>query len=165
MGWLYRQAWADNVGPSVLFRAAHRKMLAARVVLPGENVGVRLVGRVRERATRRLWARLARAASPELVDALEALLVVPAGKRRSELDRLRRAPFSPTIGGLVQALDRLGEVRALGALDLSHLPPRRVTGLARYAGDAWATQLADLAPKATSGHPRRLRPRARLQRP
>ena len=147
--WLYRQAWADDLGPSVLFRAAHRRMLANRVVLPGENVLSRLVASVRERATRRLWSRLAHAASAELVEKLEALLVVPDGKRRSELDRLRRPPFSPSISGLVQALERLGEVRALGVghLDLSHLPPRRVAGLARYAEDAWATQLADLAPQ------------------
>jgi len=45
---------------------------------------------------------------------LEGLLVVPEGKRRSELDRLRRPPFSPTITGLVQALERLGEVRGAG---------------------------------------------------
>jgi hypothetical protein len=38
----------------ILFRAAHRKLLAERIVLPGENVLARLVGRVRERATRRL---------------------------------------------------------------------------------------------------------------
>jgi len=61
--------------------------------------------------------------------------VVPEGKRRSELDRLRRPPFSPTTKGLVHALERLGEVRALGVdtLDLSGLPPRRVAGLARYS--------------------------------
>jgi hypothetical protein len=35
--WLYRQAWADDLGPTVLFRAAHRRMLAERVVLPGET--------------------------------------------------------------------------------------------------------------------------------
>jgi hypothetical protein len=34
----------------------------------------------------------------------------------------------------------------VGGLDLSRLSPRRVAGLARYAEDAWATQLADLAP-------------------
>ena len=65
--WLYRQAWADDLGPTVLFRAAHRKMLAERVILPGENVLARLVGGVRERAAHRLWARLAHTASPELV--------------------------------------------------------------------------------------------------
>jgi hypothetical protein len=39
-------------------------------------------------------------------------------------------------------------VRGLGAgaLDLSGLPARRVTALARYADQAWATQLADLSP-------------------
>ena len=147
--WLYRQAWSDDLGPTALFRAAHRKMLAERMLLPGEQVLVRTVGSVRERATRRLWYRLARAAPPEVVERLEALLVVPEGKRRSELDRLRRPPFAPTITGLVQALERLAEVRALevGDVDLSALPPRRVTALARYADDAWATQLADLAPR------------------
>ncbi len=59
-------------------------------------------------------ARLGRAASPEVVWRLEGLLVVPEGKRRPELDRLRRPPFSPTITGLVQALERLGEVRGAG---------------------------------------------------
>jgi hypothetical protein len=146
--WLYRQAWADDLGPTALFRAAHRKMLAERVVLPGEQVLVRLVGSVRERATRRLWSRLAAAASPEVIGALEAMLVVAAGKRRSDLDRLRRPPFSPTVAGLVQALERLGEIRALGVggLGLSRVPSRRVAALARYAEDAWATQPADLAP-------------------
>lgn len=147
--WLYRQAWADDLGPTVLFRAAHRKMLADRVVLPGEQVLARLVASVRERATQRVLSRLAHAAPPEVVEALEALPIVAEGKRRSDLDRLRRPPFSPTITGLVQALERLGEIRGLGVggLDLSGLPPRRVAGLARYAEDAWATQLADLAPK------------------
>jgi TnpA family transposase len=147
--WLYRQAWADDLGPTVLFRAAHRRLLAERVLLPGANVLTRLVAGVRERATRRLWRCLAESASTELAARLEALLGVPEGKRRSELDRIRRPPFSPTIGGLVQALERLGEVRAIGAgaLDLSRLPPRRVAGLARYAEDAWATQIADLAPE------------------
>lgn len=147
--WLYRQAWADDLGPTALFRAAHRRMLADRVLLPGEQVLLRLVGSVRERATQRLWARLAAIPPPEVTAALEALLVVPEGRRRSELDRLRRPPFSPTISGLVQALDRLADVRALGVgdLDLTALPARRVAGLARYAEDAWATQLADLAPR------------------
>jgi len=147
--WLYRQTWADDLGPSALFWAAHRRLLAERVILPGANVLTRLVASVRERSTHQLWRRLAQAASPDHVQVLEALLVVPADKRRSELDRLRRPPFSPTIGGLVQSLERLGEVRALGLneLDLSRLPPRRVAGLARYAEDAWVTQLADLAPQ------------------
>lgn len=145
--WLYQQAWADDLGPTALFRSAHPRLLAERVVLPGEQVLGRVVGSVRERATRRLWSRLAAAASPEVIGALEALLVVADGKRRSDLDRLRRPPYSPMIAGLVQALERLDEICSLGVggLDLSGVPSRRVAGLARYAEDAWATQLVDLA--------------------
>jgi len=146
--WLYQMAWNDDLGPSALLRAAHGRMMTDRILLPGENVLTRLIGTIRERSSQRLWRLLVDAATPELVERLDQLLVVPDGQRRSDLDRLRRPPFSPTVGGLVQALDRLDEVRALqvGELDLSGLPPRRVAGLARYAEDAWVSQLADLAP-------------------
>ena len=62
---------------------------------------------------------------------------------------LRRPPFAPTITGLVRALDRLKRVRGLGAgdLDLSGIPPAWIVALARYADQAWVTQLADLGPK------------------
>ena len=146
MMWLYRQAWADEVALSALFRAAHRQLLARQILLPGQSLLARLVATVRERATGRVYSRLARAAPPELAARLEKLLLVPEGQRRSELDLLRRPPFTPTITGLVRALDRLDRVRALGAgeLDLSGIPPARIMALARYADQAWATQLADL---------------------
>ena len=147
--WLYRQAWADEVAPSVLFRAAHRQLLARQILLPGQSVLTRLIATVRERAAHRVHSRLARAADPELRARLEKLLLVPEGQRRSELDLLRRPPFTPTITGLVRALDRLDRIRALGAgdLDLSGIPAARIVALARYADQAWATQLADLGPE------------------
>ena len=130
----------------MLFRAAHRQLLARQILLPGHSVLVRLIATVRERATHRVHSRLARAAGPELRAQLDEFLLVPEGQRRSELDLLRRPPFTPTIAGLVRALDRLERVQALGAgqLDLSGVPPARVVALARYADQAWATQLADL---------------------
>ena len=147
--WLYRQAWADEVASSVLFRAAHRQLLARQILLPGHSVLMRLVATVRERATHRVHSRLARAAGPELRAQLEKLLLVPEGQRRSELDLLRRPPFTPTITGLVRALDRLDRIRGIGAgeLDLPGVPPARIVALARYADQAWATQLADLGPE------------------
>lgn len=33
--WLVRQAWHDDPAPSVLFRAAHRQLLARQILLPG----------------------------------------------------------------------------------------------------------------------------------
>ena len=165
--WLYRQAWADEVASAVLFRAAHRQLLARRILLPGHSVLMRLVATVRERATHRVHSRLARAAGPELRAQLEKLLLVPEGQRRSELDLLRRPPFTPTITGLVRALDRLDRIRGIGAgeLDLSGVPPARIVALARYADQAWATQLADLGARAADRHLDRLHPRARRQRP
>jgi len=149
LAWLYRQAWSDELSPSVLFGAAHRRLLAEQILLPGHSVLARLIAGVRERAARRLHTRLVQVAPVELRARLEKLLLVPEGQRRSELDRLRRPPFTPTITGLVKALERLADVRALGVaeLDLSHLPARRVAALARYADQAWATQLADLGPE------------------
>ena len=146
--WLYRQAWADDVAPSVLFRAAHRQLLARQILLPGRQCLTRLVAAVRERATRRFYRAPARAAAPELRARWTNCWLVPEGTRRSELDLLRRPPFTPTITGLVRALDRLDESgpSGSGGLDLSGLAAARVVALARYADQAWATQLADLAP-------------------
>lgn len=145
---LFRLAWNDDLGPTALFRAAHTRMLADRVLLPGEQVLVRLVGSIRERAAQRLWTRLVQLAGPELVHRLDELLGVAEGERRSGLDELRRSPVSPTVNGLVRALARLDEVEAIGVgdLDLGRLPVRRVAALARHAEDAWVSQLADLAP-------------------
>lgn len=147
--WLFRMAWNDDLGPSVLVRSAHRKMLDERILLPSEQAIERLVASIRERASQHLWRRIDAAATPKLHERLDALLERPSGKRRSELDRLRRSPFSPTVAGLVQGLDRLEEIRALdaGNVDLSRLPDRRIAGLARYAEDAWVSQLRDLAPQ------------------
>lgn len=85
--WLFRMAWNDDLGPSVLVRSVHRKMLDKRILLPSEQTIQRLVASVRERASQHLWRRIAAAASPELHERLDALLTRPAGKRRSELDR------------------------------------------------------------------------------
>src|SRR5262249_58322795 len=47
--WLYRQAWADEVASSVLFRAAHRQLLARQILLPGQTVLAPRGGRVSQR--------------------------------------------------------------------------------------------------------------------
>ena len=57
---------------------------------------------------------------------LERLLRVTAGRRVTDLERLRMAPVDPTIKGLIAALERLRELRALadglGGLDALHPP-------------------------------------------
>lgn len=142
--WLYARAWLSAERPSVLFDLATAWLVERKVLLPGVTVLARLVARVREHATRRLWRELAASASECQRGRLEALLVIPAGQRRTELDRLRRAPVRVSAPEMTSALQRYAEVRALGAggFDISSVPYARVRELARHAASAWAPTIA-----------------------
>ncbi len=124
----------------MLFDLATARLVERQVLLPGVTILARLVARIRERANARLYRKLARMPSAEQRDRLKELLTVSAGARRSALDRLRRGPTQPTAAGLLEALRRLREVRALGVseLDLSGIPAGRLRVLARYASSARA---------------------------
>ena len=102
--WLYTRAWLSAEQPSVLFDLATAWLVERQVLLPGVSVLARLITRIRERANVRLYRRLAGLPSAEERDRLRQLLVVPAGSRRSPLDRLQRGPTQPTAAGLVDAL-------------------------------------------------------------
>jgi hypothetical protein len=99
--------------PSVIFDMATGWLREHRVLLPGATTLERDVAAVRDRAERELWARIATAVDAEQRQRLEALLAVPYGSGVSGLARLRRAPTSISAPGLVGALARLRELRAL----------------------------------------------------
>jgi len=108
----------------------------------------RLVAAVRERAATTLWETLSEATTPAQKRALAGLLTVPVGDRSSRLDRLRRGPTSITATGMLGALTRLAEIRALGVgeLDLTSVPPGRLEALARHAAAAKAQTVARMTP-------------------
>jgi TnpA family transposase len=118
----------------VLLDLATARCVERKVLLPGVSVLARLVAQVRARAARRAWRVLAGQVSRDLRGRLESLLTVEEASRRSGLERLRRPPRAPTIDGLVAALERLAESRALGVggVDVTVVPASRLRALASY---------------------------------
>jgi len=146
-GWLEARTRLASERPGVLFDLATARLLEAKVLLPGPTVLARLVASVRGHAAARLWAALAAVPDSGQRARLEGLLVVPDGERSSTLDRLRRGPTSVTATGLLGALHRLEEIRALdvGGLDLSFVSPGRLEALARHATTAKAQAVARMS--------------------
>lgn len=146
--WLANRAWVGAERPSVLFDLATARLVERKVLLPGVTVLARLVAQVRDLAASRLWRTLARSLKPQQAARLETLLVADETTRQSPLERLRRAPTRVSIAGLVEALERLREIRDLGVgpIELSAVPPVRVYALARYAAAARAQAITRMSP-------------------
>ncbi len=74
---------------------------------------------------------------------LEDLLKTPEGSGQPLLDRLRRAPTHVSGPGLIKALRRLTDIRAIGVtdLDLSFVPAGRLKQMARHAATSRAAQI------------------------
>ena len=116
--WLYTRATLSAERPSVLFDRATARLVERKVLLPGVTVRERLVSSLRNRAVKRLWRLLSAMPTSEQRATLDAMLLVPEGSRRSNLDRLRRSPTTISARALRQALERLSEIEKLGALGL-----------------------------------------------
>jgi TnpA family transposase len=144
--WLYAREWGSSTRASVLFDLATARLVQQKVILPGVTTLSRLVSRVRERVTLRLWHQLDRVPTDEQREKLLALLTVPEGKRQTELDRLRHSPTNVSADGLVDALKRLRDVRNLGVghHDISRIHPGRLTALTRFVTSARAQAIERL---------------------
>jgi hypothetical protein len=139
-------------GSKAIFLDAMTPVRERKVLLPGVTTLARLVGRVRDDTTHRLWRVLEALLTSAQRRMLDRLLEVPPGLRVSDLERWRKGP--PPWGNgpaIIQALDQVGEIQGLGAE--SAVPPRRLGELARYGMtvDAWLIRSAHYLRKEFTG--------------
>ncbi|MDT1913737.1 DUF4158 domain-containing protein, partial [Acinetobacter baumannii] len=80
---LYTRAWLSNERPGLLFDFATAWLLQNKILLPAASTLTRLIGEVRERASRRLWRRLALLPDSWQKTQLDGLLEIPEGQRMS----------------------------------------------------------------------------------
>lgn len=142
--WLRARAWISAESHRVLFTRAAEHLTARRILLPGYSTLWRLVGSACEHADARGFAMLADTPTGEQRDRLAGLLQTPAGRRLSVLERLRRPEVEPTIGGLVNGLARVRELREL-ADGLAGLDALLVARLRALMVDAERCRVADIA--------------------
>jgi hypothetical protein len=134
--WVAARSWTSGDGPKVIFFDVVGWLRERDVLLPGLTTLARLVARVRDDTTRRLWGVLEGLLTVGQRYVLDQLLEVPAGSRISDLERWRKGPASRGSGPtMVKALDQVAEVMGLGMADLgveSLVPARRLAELAKY---------------------------------
>ena len=105
VGWLDALVWTSGDGPRALFYAVVAWLRERRVLLPGVTTLTELVAEVRKAADDRLHETLAGSVTAGQARALETVLEVAPGRRRSQLDLWRRGVRTPSGRG----------TRALGA--------------------------------------------------
>jgi TnpA family transposase len=141
---LAAHAWNSGDGPTAIFQYAVRWLRENDVLLPGITTLTRMVARIREEQTERLYATLAAMPTAEQVEALENLLEVPPGKKMTDLERWRQGPSKASGPGMVKALQLVEEIlgAGLGRLELdASVPLRRVLELAKYGLTVRSAQL------------------------
>jgi TnpA family transposase len=141
--WLYALCWTGDDRPGLLFDRATTWLLANKVLLPGITTLERLVGRVRHRATVRLWHRLTRALTDEQRRKLTALVSVDEAASAT-LEELRRVPGRRSPTELLRHLERIDAIRGHG-LVLAPSADLPAAPLGRLARSARALKPASLA--------------------
>jgi Domain of unknown function (DUF4158) len=113
--WVAARSWTSGDGPKAIFTDGVGWLRERKVLLPGATTLARLVARVRDDTTKRLWCVLEELLTVGRRYVLDQLLEVPAGSRVSDLERWRkgvppRAASGPTI---TKALDQVSEIEGL----------------------------------------------------
>ncbi len=121
--WLYALCWSGEDHPGPLIERATSWLVVNKVLLPGVSVLERFVGRIRDRAHKRLWTRLVAALDEQQRTRIAALFDETSEANLAALDELRTVPTQRSSGELLLHLDRLEAIRAF---DLRPSPPKGV---------------------------------------
>jgi TnpA family transposase len=133
--WLYQRAWIGGESPSMMFDLTTARLVEQKILLPGVTVLSRLISAVREKVANRTWKTLAKLPTSKQIENLEALIVVGEKSRLTPLEQLRKSPTRRSAPSLVNALNRLVTIRALGIgrLFVGKIPPIRFKALSKTA--------------------------------
>ncbi|GAA0838322.1 Tn3-like element Tn3 family transposase [Streptosporangium amethystogenes subsp. fukuiense] len=141
--WVAARSWTSGDGPKAIFTDGVGWLRERKVLLPGVTTLVRLVARVRDDTTHRLWGVLEGLLSTGQRYVLDQLLEVAPGSRVSDLERWRKGPPPRGSGPtLIKALEQVAEITGLGLAALGEegqVPPRRLGELAKYGMSADAS--------------------------
>ncbi len=143
--WVAARSWTSGDGPKAIFTDGVGWLRERKVLLPGVTTLARLVARVRDDTTKRLWGVLEGLLTIGQRYVLDQLLEVPPGSRVSDLERWRKG-VAPRASGptIIKALDQVSEILGLELADLGAeavIPPRRLGELAKYGMRADASAL------------------------
>ena len=141
--WLYVLCWTGDDRPGLLSDRATTWLLAHKVLLPGITTLERLIGRVRHRATLRLWHRLTHTLTDEQRHKLVAL-VTSDDDACDTLEDLRATPKRRSPAELLRHLERIDTIRSHG-LSLTPSTDLPAGPLGRLARNARTTKPANLA--------------------
>jgi TnpA family transposase len=124
---------AEGLLPVELLHRAEAELRAWRVVLPAASTLERLVSSVASQAQQETFERVAAILPPELCVAIDELLEVPEGDKRSGLFQLKEYPPEASAKALVKYIARYHQVDSIVAerLDLSVISPAMVEHLAQ----------------------------------
>jgi len=132
--WL-RQRATDDLPPHVLVTRAEDLLRAWQIVMPTRLTLEELVASVTARAQDDVYSRIVTGLPPALQHAMDELLQVPTGERRSVLFQLKEYPPEASNAVILRYIDRYHFLQTLGVdtMALSGVSPPMIRYLADLA--------------------------------
>src|SRR5580704_3831100 len=101
--WLYALCWSGDDHPGPLVERATAWLIVNKVMLPGVSVLERFVGRIRDRAQKRLWKRLVAALDDKQRERIAKLFDEDSETKFVALDSLRKETIAAASARIVSA--------------------------------------------------------------